>query len=148
MRKTETVQLEIDSAFIEDVEIDPKFRDDIQVLLMGLQHLYTVPELRAQLFALLEEEANAGGIPGTERSGMDLWRILVLAVLKQGSNCDWDYLCELANQHQTLRQVMGHDSFAHKYERQTVIDNVSLLSPALLIMVNELLIEALQKLAS
>ena len=42
--------------------------------------------------------------------------MLVLAILKQGLNCDWDRLCELANKHRTLRQMIGHDRVAHEYE--------------------------------
>ena len=52
---------------------------------------------------------------------MDLWRILVLAILKQGLNCDYDRLAELANEHATLRQMLGDGLMEHHYERQTIV---------------------------
>ncbi len=73
---------------------------------------------------------------------MELWRILVLAILKQGLNCDYDRLTELANEHGTLRHMLGHGVMAHEYERQTVMDNVTLLSPQLLAKINQLLVQA------
>ena len=60
MRKTETAQLEIGGAFIEDLVIDPKSRDDIPALLLGLQHLHADRTLRSRLFALLESEVYPG----------------------------------------------------------------------------------------
>ena len=42
------------------------------------------------------------------RSGVDLWRVLVLAILKQGLGCDYDRLQELTNWRQTLREMLGH----------------------------------------
>ena len=147
MRKVEPAQLEIGGAFIEDVEICPKSRDDIPALLLGMQHLYAAVELRKRLFALLDSEINPDVRKDTGRPGMDLWSILVLAILKQGLGCDWDRLCELANHHQVLRQMMGHGWVGPEYEMQTVIDNVSLLSPSLLAKVNELLVGAGHKVA-
>ncbi len=38
------------------IEFDPKSRDDIPKLLMGLQHIYTQLPTRNALFALLEKE--------------------------------------------------------------------------------------------
>ena len=70
------------------------------------------------------------------RPGMDLWRVLALAVLKQGLGCDYDCLQELANQRQTVLEILGHrDGFnaerTSHYQLQTQIDNVSLLRPQL-----------------
>ena len=147
MRKVETPQLEIGGSFIEEVVINPRSRDDIPALLPGLQHLYVVEALRKRLFALLESEINPDVRKDTGRPGMDLWGILVLAILKQGPGCDRDRLCELANEHQTLRRMMGHGLLGRQYEMQTVIGNVSLLGPSLLVKVNGLLVEAGHKVA-
>ena len=108
MRKVESTQLELGSADIGAIHINPKSRDDIPVLLRGLQHLYVTAQLRQQVFALLEAEVNPNARKDTGRPGMHLWRILVLAVLKQGLNCDYNRLTELANEHGTLRQIMGY----------------------------------------
>ena len=147
MRKVEPAQLEIGGAFIEDVEISTKSRDDIPALLLGMQHLYAAVELRKRLFALLDSEINPDVRKDTGRPGMDLWSILVLAILKQGLGCDWDRLVHMANHDALVRQMMGHGWVGPKYEMQTVIDNVSLLSPSLLAKVNELLVGAGHKVA-
>ena len=54
---------------------------------------------------------------------MALWRILVMGVLKQGLGCD--RVQELANQHRTVREFLGHGAFAQDevYQLQTIMDN-------------------------
>ena len=70
---------------------------------------------------------------------MKLWRILVLAILKQGLNCDYDRSAEQANEHDTLRQMLGRGLMEHHYERQTTTDNVRLLIPQLLTSISKFL---------
>jgi hypothetical protein len=41
------------------------------------------------------------------RPGMDQWSILVLGTLRLGLNSDYDRILELANQHNTLREILG-----------------------------------------
>ena len=43
---------------------------------------------------------------------MDLWRVLALAVLKQGLGCDYDRLQEVTNQLRILTKMIGSSSFA------------------------------------
>ena len=80
---------------------------------------------------------------------MDLWRVLVLAVLKQGLGCDFDRLHDMANHHGKIREFLGHGDFADRtrYEYQTVVDNVSLLTPELLSAVGRLVVESGHKVA-
>ncbi len=59
-----------------------------------------------------------------------------------GLNCDYDRLAELANEHGTLRQMLGHGLMEHHYARQTIVDNVRLLNPQLPGSINQLLVEA------
>ena len=81
---------------------------------------------------LLTEQVRPGVNLKMGRPSMDLWRVLVLAVLKQGLGCDYDCLQEVTNRHQTVREMLGHsDRF---YEERTshcqlqmLINNVSLL---------------------
>ena len=137
MRKVESTRLELGNADIGAVHINPKSREDVPALLHGLPRLYVTAELRGQVFTLLEAEVNPNARKDTGRPSVHLWRILVLAVLKQGLNCDYDQLTELANEHGTLRKIMQHN-----YERQTIVDNVSLLSPQLLAKVSQLLVQS------
>ena len=147
MRIVESAQFEIGSVDIEQIDIDPKARDDIGTLLLGLRHLYVTPDLRAQVFDLLAAEVKPEVRNDTGRPGLDLWRILVLATLKQGLNCDYDSLVDFANNHILVRQMMGHGMLKTKYKRQTVADNVRLLSPELLAKISLLLVESGQKVA-
>ena len=147
MRKVESAQVELGATLIGDIRINPKSRDDIPALLLGLQHLYTNDDLREKTFALLEREVNPKARKDTGRPGMNLWCILVLAILKQGLGCDFDRIAELASEHNTVRQMLGHGTFEHEYQVQTVIDNISLLSPKLLSEVSQMLAESGHKVA-
>ena len=143
MRNLRNPQLERGEVRIEDIELDIKSRDDIPVLLIGLQHLYTQEALRDRLFALMDEHFLPGINRKVGRPGMAMWSILVMAVVKQGLGCDFDRLHELANQHKTLRNFFGHtDSDKKRYHYQTLVDNVSLLTPELLGKVNLLIVES------
>jgi hypothetical protein len=58
-------------------------------------------------------------------------------------NCDYDRLHELVNHHNTLREMLGHGMFDEvTYHHQTLKDNVSLLTPALLDEINILVVTA------
>ena len=144
MRLTLNPQQELGALSIEDIDLDPKSRDDIPALLLGLQHLYSKEDFRTRLFALMEEHILPGIDKTIGRPGMEMWRILVMGVVKQGLGCDFDHLQELANQHRTLRQFLGHVDIwdEHYYTYQTLVDNVSLLPPELLVEINYLIVES------
>ncbi len=122
-------QTEIGALSIEDIRLDPKSRDDIPALLLGLQWLYTDPTTRQSLFDRLEKEVLPGVDLNNGRPGMALWGIWVMGILKQGLNGDFDRLYELVNKHSDIQAFHGHGAFQTPYKRQQVIDNVSLLSP-------------------
>ena len=144
MRQTRTPQLALGEARIEDIKLDHKSRDDIPAVLLGLQHLYSHQETREKLFSLLEEHILPGTNRNVGRPGMELWRILVMGVLKQGLGCDFDRVHELVNQHRTVREFLGHGAFSQgdTYELQTIIDNVYLLTPELLSEIGQLVVES------
>ena len=129
---------------IEDIAIDPVCRDDIPAVLRGIQHLYCDEALRRQVFDLLDAHFLPGVDRGLGRPGMDLWRIFVLATLKQGIRCDDDRLQDLANCHGTVREMLGHSGLDdhRRYEHRTLVRNVSLLTPELLNEINELVVKA------
>ena len=98
MRQVRNPQIELGEVRIEDIELNLKSRDDIPALLLGLQHLYR--DDRTRLFALLDRHI----LPGTDRTvgrpGMEIWRILVMGVIKQGLGCDFDRLQEVGERAQ------------------------------------------------
>ena len=71
---------------------------------------------------------------------MEQWKILVLGVLRLGLNADYDRLHQLANEHKTIRQMLGHTGWADGeedcYQLQTIKDNLRLFSPELLARIN------------
>ena len=94
MREVQKRQLQFGQVPVDKVWLDPKSRDDIPAVLKGLQHLYK--EKQEELFMLLEKHILPGTHRGVGRPGMEMWRILVLGVLKQGLGCDFDRLHNLA----------------------------------------------------
>ena len=144
MREVHRSQFQLGQVPVEKVWINPKSRDDIPAVLKGLQHIWCDEALRARLFVLLDEHILPEADRTVGRPGMDLWQILVLGVLKQGLGCDFDRLHDLTNHHQTIRAFLGHGDFDDKtrYEYQTVVDNVSLLTPELLSAVGRLVVES------
>ena len=145
MRNVINPQMLLDGADIGAIYLDPKSRDDIPQLLRGLQHIYTEPALRERVFAILKEvrpyraRGEGKADAGLGRPGMEQWRILVLGVLRLGLNADHDRIHELANQHATLRQMLGHGDWsdATQYKLQTIKDNLRLFTPELLDRINQ-----------
>ena len=143
-------QLQFGEQDISAIQLDPKSRDDIPQILRGLQYIYTTPELRERVFAILAEvvpkgtDAERPADPDTGRPGMAQWKILVLGTLRQGLNADYDRLQELANQHTTIRQMLGHSQWADEtyYNLQTLKDNLRLFTPELLDRINQEVVRA------
>jgi len=59
-------------------------------------------------------------------------------VLRLNLNWDYDRLIEMANNHKTIRKMVGHGSFTDNYEYklQTLKENLTLLSPEILDEIN------------
>ena len=160
MRIVHNPQLVVGQVPIEELPLDPRSRDDIPAVLKGIQHLFSHVPLRTQVFDLLERHLlhdasatepsappSARPDPGRGRPGMELWAVLVLALLKQGLKCDFDRLTELANKHSDVRCLLGLSEFdsAQYFSHRSVVRNVSLLTPELLQELNQLVVrEGLQ----
>ncbi len=152
MRQVINPQLQFGEQDISAIAFDPKSRDDIPQILRGLQYIYVTPELRKRVFAILAEVIPGSTIDGkdgpadtsTGRPGMEQWKILVLGVLRLGLNADFDRIHELANQHSTLRQMLGHSDWADdtQYNLQTLKDNLRLFTPELLDRINQEVLSA------
>lgn len=129
---------------VSRIALDIKSRDEIPKLLMGLRHIYCTPELRARVFSILEDIIPRKTSKNNGRLGMDLWNVLVLGTLRL--NCDWDYdkLREMADNHKTLRQMLGHgiEEEDKRYPLQTLKDNVSLLTPEALDQINQVVVQS------
>ena len=143
MRKNFEPQIELGATPIESIPLNPKSRDDIPQLLYGLQFIYKNTELRKQVFDILREGIGQDVSFNNGRPGMDLWVLLVLGIVRLGANCDYDRLHELANEHRTLRAMLGHGSFSvDQYSLQAIKDNVHLLTEEMLTKINALVVDA------
>lgn len=141
-------QITLDYLDIEDIKINPKCRDEITQLLIGLQHLHVNLETRKSIFKILEKVPQKNINNG--RPGMEIWQILVLALLRVNCNFDWDKLHNLANNHGEIRQMMGikpwSDGAEKMFSLQTIRDNVALLKVEIINEINLVAINAGHKL--
>ena len=146
MRVVMRSQTRFGQVAIGDIQFDARSRDDIPAALKGLQHIYVTEAVRKKVFALLEHESafTTKARKNTGRPGMELWQIFVLAIIKLATNCDFDRLQELANNHLQLRQMLGHSGWedCERYALQTIIDNVSCISVKVLGEISQVVVEA------
>ena len=82
----------------------------------------------------------------TGRKGMDLWHILVLAVVRHTLDTNWDRLEHVANNDTLLRKILGihverFETEAIEFSYQTIVDNVSLIDEELLKNINTLVVD-------
>ena len=68
----------------------------------------------------------------------------MLGLLKQDLGCDYNRLHELANQHRTLKRMLGLEDFWQSpvFKHRTIVCNLVLLTPQLLAKINRLIVEA------
>lgn len=130
---------------ISEVKFPLRSRDELPPVLKALQHIFVTPELNEKVFALLEKKVLKDK-KKTGRKGMDLWHILVLAVIRHTLDTNWDRLEHIANYDVLLRKILGvHvEKFGIEeieFAYQTMIDNVSLIDDELLRQINLMVIE-------
>ncbi len=154
MRTVISPQIQFGQTDIPDIVIDASSRDDIPMVLLGLQQIYVNQPLRTSVFKILQEivpfkteEKKTCIIPvATDkgRPGMDQWKILVLGSLRLALNTDYDRIQELANEHRTLRMMLGHGIFDEEkgYHLQTLKDNLGLFTPAIMAQISAEVIRA------
>jgi hypothetical protein len=125
---------------IEKIRLPLQSRDELPPILAGLQWIWMHPTLKAEIFALLEAKILAGK-QATGRTGLDLWQILVLGVVRLGLDADWDRMEHIANYDTLVRQMLGVPATpwgedAKVFGHQTLRDNVALLDDELLPQIN------------
>ena len=141
MRQTINPQMQLGEVDISAITFDAKSRDDIPRLLRALQHIWTSLELRSKVFQVLNTMTTTDKNNG--RPGMEFWKILVLGTLRLVTHCDYDRLKELANEHGTLRNMLGHGPYCtYSYHIQTLQDNISHFTPEILDLVNQVVVGA------
>jgi len=143
MRKLIDMQMKIGEFAIENIEFDPRSRDEIPEVLMGLQSIYLNREVRKQVFEVLMDIIPDDVDINNGRAGMYLWKILVLGTLRLSCNWDYDKLLDMANNHRKLRMMLGHNAMDYDsvYALQTLKDNISLFTPEVLDRINQIVVK-------
>jgi hypothetical protein len=143
MRKIIDMQMKIGETAIASIKFDPKSRDEIPKLLRGLQAIYCDGEVRDRVFDELNNLIFSHIDIKNGRPGMELWKIFVLGALRLTCNWDYDKLHEIANNHDKLRQMLGHGKMdaSYQYELQTLKDNISLFTPEILDKINQIVVQ-------
>lgn len=140
MRHPYQAQPDLQLTPIEKIRLPLKSRDELPPILAALQWLWMHPTLKTEILALIEAAVLADK-KATGRTGMTLWQILVLGVVRLGLDADWDRMEHIANYDSLVRQMLqvpaqpwGDEEkmFGH----QTLRDNVALLDDALLQAIN------------
>jgi hypothetical protein len=144
MRKRFEQQLSIGQLPISETKINSKSKNSLDELLAALKEIYCTEEYNEKIFSLLEKHINAKK-KKTGRSGMDLWCIFVLSQVRLCLNIGYEMLHNLANNHRTMRQLMGVErSFGYDREEfnyQNIYDNITMLSDELIAEINVIVLE-------
>jgi IS5 family transposase len=144
MRKRFEQQLSIGQSPISETKIKSKSKYSLDELLAALKAIYCTEEYNERIFSLLEKHI-VSKKKKTGRSGMDLWCIFVLAQVRLCLNLSYDVLHDLANNHRTLRQIMGIErSFGYeqvKFSYQNIYDNITMLSDELIAEINVIVLD-------
>ncbi len=144
MRNRFKQQLAIGQFPIEETFISVKSKNSLDELLAALKAIYCNAEYNEKIFSILENHITANK-KKTGRKGMDLWVIFVLAQVRLCLNISYNTLHNLANNHITLRRLMGQEyDIGYKpvqFEYQNIYDNVSMLSDELITEINEVILE-------
>ena len=130
----------LNSTPIEKIVIPLKSRDELPPILAGRQWIWMHPTLKTDILGLLERKILADK-QATGRTGMDLWQILVLGVVRLGLDANYDRLEHIANFDRLVRQMLGvaqtpWGEGAKEFNHQTLRDNVALVDDALLKEIN------------
>lgn len=145
MRQRFRNQISLGCVPINEVQINTKSRHQSVPTLIALQYVFTQEELRDKIFKILEADIMAGK-KRTGRYGMSLWEILVLGMMRYELDVDYDFLIDLANNHEELRGILGVQKSdytrGYKYEYQTLVDNVSQLKAETIELISEEIVKA------
>ena len=144
MRQRFSQQQSLGITPISEVVIPKNSRHELAPVIAALQYVFVTPELNEKVFALIEPKIK-GNKKDTGRNGMNMWEILVLAVVRLTLNSNYDALHHHSNFDRLIREVMGVDnkfSEGKTYGLQTIKDNVSLLDEETVNHVNTMVVEA------
>lgn len=131
---------------ISNAEFPNNCRDEAPKLLVGLQTIFMEEELNSAVFSILSKRVNPKQekLARSGRPGMGLWEILVLGVMRQGLNANYDRMHYYANSDRTMRTIMGIETESGEnrkhYGLTTIKDNLALLDEDTIDQINNLVV--------
>jgi hypothetical protein len=142
MRKSFSEQPRLDCDAIENVKLNLECRDEIIPVLAALQHVYSKSDLRDSIVSLIAQDVNSDSRRDIGREGFDDWQILVLASVRLGCNLDYDKLQDLAEQHRSLRHMMGIGDWddATSFNWRRIRNTLCQLKPETIDQVSQLIV--------
>jgi transposase, IS5 family len=134
----------LDAIPIAEVSLNINCRDEIVPILASLQHLYADDATRDEILTCIAKDVNTISDPCQGRPGLGYWEILVLGAVRLGCNADYDKLQNLAEEHRSLRRIMGigtwDDPEPLRWDWRRIRDNLCLIHPETLAKINELVV--------
>jgi IS5 family transposase len=82
-------------------------RHELIPILVALQYIYSRTDVCQQLLRLIQQDVNQHTKASRGRTGLSYWEILVFAAVRLGCDLDYDTLQDLAENHRTLRLLLG-----------------------------------------
>ena len=141
MRQAIERQRRLDCDSVSQVVLNLNCRDELIPILRGLQQVYVTPKVREAILKLVQRDVLAKSRSDRGREGLNDWCILVLAAVRLGCNLDYDKLHDLAENHRTLRSIMGIGEFDEThFSWKRIRDNVCLLQPATIESISQLIV--------
>jgi hypothetical protein len=145
MREAFPSQPTLDVVPIAEVPLNLRCRDEIVPILAALKHLYADVAVRDQILELIGRDVNQESRPSRGRPGLSYWQILVLAAVRLGCNLDYDKLQNLAEEHRSLRRIMGIGSWDDEakeedFDWRRISENVRKVKPETLEKINDLVV--------
>jgi len=152
MREAYPSQPTLDVIPSASVPLNTGCRDEIVPILAALKHLYAEAAARDQILDLVGQDVNEGSQPGRGRPGLSYWQVLVLAAVRLGCDLDYDKLQNLAEEHRTLRRIMGIGTWEdatddNRFDWRRLSDNVRKIRPETLEKINAVVVRSGHRLA-
>ena len=142
MRKNYDGQYRLGVTSIAELQLNLNCRDEIIPVLAALRHAFLDPSLRSQLTDLIAQDVSEAARRDKGRPGLDDWQILVLGVLRANCNLDYDKLQDLAENHLSLRTILGVCGWDQdiSFDFRRLRNTVSQVKSATLEQINQLVV--------
>lgn len=127
---------------IAELVLNYDCRDEMIPILAGLQYVYTTALLRNKVVTLVAEDINRDSRRDVGRRGFDDWQIVVLAAVRLGCNVDYDKLQDQAENHYSLRTLLGVGDWADdtSFNARRIQDTICRLKPRTLEAINQVIV--------